>query len=105
MEKIKNIRQQEYFDIENGTLTYDFGTSFRGWVRVTMRGRKRGEKVTIDNLEYTCKAETDEQAFNKFTIAHHRKVTIKSNRELLPENLFSVEAMEIIPEYRSFCFY
>ena len=105
VEKVSRIRIQESFDIDNGTLIYDFGNAFRGWVRATMRGRKRGEKVTIDNLEYICKAQTDEQAFHKFTIGQHRRVAIKSTGQLLPENIFTLEAIEIASEYRTFSFY
>ena len=104
-EKVNKIRPQERIYTEGDTLVYDFGNTFRGWVRVTMRGRKRGERLTIGNLTYTCRAQTDEQAFHKFTIGHQRKVVIKSTEKILPENIFSAEAIEIVPFFRYFCFY
>ena len=105
VEKMNKIRPQERIYTEGDTLVYDFGNTFRGWVRVTMRGRKRGERLTIGNLTYTCRAQTDEQAFHKFTIGLQRKVVIKSTEKILPENIFSAEAIEIVPFFRYFCFY
>ena len=93
--KISNIRQQEFFDIINDSVTYDFGTAFCGLTRVTLRGARRGSHISIGNMLYICSGESDEQAIQRFTTTDTRRITISGDRHFRPEQVHKVEAMSI----------
>ena len=97
-EKVYKIRQQQSFDVVGDSVYYDFGKPFRGWIRVTLRGAKAGERILIDGLTYICNGEIDEQACQKFTIAVHRRVLICGDSDFRREQIQKVEAIEIAPE-------
>ena len=101
-DKVVRIKNQSFFDVEKNAVYYEFGSSFNGWIRVTLRSTRRGQRFTIDNLSYTCKGQTDEQAYHKFTSGSHRRVCIKGDRYFKPEQIFSVEAIEIAPYKHTF---
>ena len=52
-------------------VTFDFGRPFRGWVRITLRGAKKGERLCFGEHSYICGGQMDEQAFPRFTINGH----------------------------------
>lgn len=99
-EKVYKIQQQQSFDVVGDSVYYDFGKPFRGWIRVTLRGAKAGERISIDGLTYICNGEIDEQACQKFTIAVHRRVLICGDSDFRREQIQKVEAIEIAPEQR-----
>lgn len=87
------ILRPRYFDLNGRTVTYDFSPGFFGFVRVTLRGCKRGEHIRIGNLEYVCSGEMDEQAFCRFTHQYARQIILSGDRWFKPEQIQEVEAI------------
>lgn len=94
--KIGDIRQQRYFDIEGDSVVYDFGTAFKGLVRVTLRDAIPGEHINIGGMEYTCSGDADEQAIQRFTTTDCRRLLICGDEHFDREQIQKVEALEII---------
>ncbi len=72
----------------------DFGRAFFGTVRLTLRGARRGTVININDYQYTCKGESDEQAFPRFRYKRQRVFTIPDNK-IKPENITNIEGLEI----------
>ena len=79
-----------------------FKEAFNGWVRVTLRKCKPGQHILIDNMEYTCSGEFDEQACARFTVSPHRIVVIKGDKDFQPEQIFSIEGLDITPTFSDY---
>ena len=77
------------------TLTYDFGQPIEGWVRVTMRGMKKGEVMEVNGLRYTCRGGSDDQACRRFTTnsAGIARIILPAGRSR--SNITRVEAISI----------
>ena len=88
-----------YFDLVGNGVYYQFDKAFKGQLRITLRDAKRGQKIYIDGLEYTCTGEMDEQACRKFTVADHRRVLINGDQNFKNEQIQSVEGIEIVPYF------
>lgn len=88
-----------YFDLVGDSVYYQFDKAFKGQLRITLRDAKRGQKIYIDGLEYTCTGELDEQACRKFTVADHRRVLIYGDQNFKNEQIQSVEGIEIVPYF------
>ena len=85
-----------HFDTDGRTVTYDFMPGFCGFVRVTLRGCRRGERISIgSNLTYICSGEPDEQAFCRFSPQYARRIAISGDRWFRPGQVQDVEAIGI----------
>lgn len=73
----------------------DFGRSFFGTIRLTLRGVKKGTVININDYQYTCKGESDEQAFPRFRFKHQRMFIIPKDNRLTLENITNIEGLEI----------
>lgn len=60
-------------------IAYEFVTGFYGFVRLTLRGAKKGETITIGGRKYTCNGETDEQITTVFEPTYHRRVIVSGD--------------------------
>lgn len=60
-------------------IAYEFVTGFYGFVRLTLRGAKKGETITIGGRKYTCNGETDEQITTAFEPTYHRRVIVSGD--------------------------
>lgn len=93
---MQHVLRRSTFSQQGRTLTYDFGEPVDGWIRVTMRGMKKGEVIEVNGLRYICRGGTDDQACRRFTttssgIAH---ITLPAGRS--QSNITRVEAIKII---------
>lgn len=88
-----------YFDLAGDSVYYQFDKAFKGQLRITLRNARRGQKIYVDGLEYTCSGEMDEQACRKFTVADYRRVLIHGDRNFRNEQIQSVEGLEIVPYF------
>jgi hypothetical protein len=84
-------------------LQYDFGRAFDGWVRLTIRDARKGQRLQMGGLTYICSGEMDEQMCRKFTIARQKEVTVTGDKYFKPEQIQAVEGLEIAPQ-RAFGF-
>ena len=87
------ILRPRYFDPAYRSIAYNFAPGFYGFVRVTLRGCKRGERIRIGNLVYICSGEMDEQAFCRFTHQYARQIVISGDRHFNPDQIQDVEAL------------
>lgn len=93
--RMQHILKRAKVSEQGRTLTYDFGQPVEGWVRVTLRGMKKGEVVEVNGLRYVCRGGSDDQACRRFTTS-----TAGIARILLPagrsrSNITRVEAISI----------
>ena len=80
---------------EGRQLIYDFGQPVEGWVRITMRGMKKGEVVEVNGLRYTCKGGSDDQACRRFTTASAGTARIILPAGRSRTNITRVEAISV----------
>lgn len=76
---------------------YDFGRSFRGTIRLTLREARKAETIHIDNFTYICNGELDEQAFRRFSSARQRVITIWGDKHFKPNQITNIEGLEYGP--------
>lgn len=94
-EHIGKIHTPAYFDVIGDSIIFHFDSAFMGWIRVTFRDAKKGEKVYIDGLEYICNGNLDEQAFRKFSKGMSKRVLIRGDKNFRIEQIQQVEGIEI----------
>ena len=80
-------------EINGNRVVYDFSPGFYGYVRVTLRGCRQGERIRIGNLVYICSGEMDEQAFCRFTHQYAGQIITAGDRHFTPEQIQDVEAL------------
>ena len=97
--RVTRLHRPSVVDTRADSVIYEFPEAFTGWVRVTLRNTRKGQRIRIGDLEYICNGKLDEQACRKFTLAHCRRVTITGDARFSPSQLFNVEGVEIRPSY------
>ena len=75
------------------TLTVHLVPNERHLIRVTLRGCRRGERISIGNLHYVCTGETDEQAFARFTPTSSNTIIISGDSHFQSEQVQEVESI------------
>lgn len=95
--RVVRIHRPRYFDIQGDSVVYDFGEGFSGWVRVTLRKAKRGERISVGATNYVCNGTTDEQICPRFAISHHRRVPVSGDNRFRREQIVKIEGLEIQP--------
>ena len=75
------------------TLTVHLVPNRRHLIRVTLRDCRRGERISIGNLQYVCTGEMDEQAFTRFSPTDQNTVTICGDRHFCCEQVQEVESI------------
>lgn len=80
----------------NERVTAVFPQPFFGFVRITFRGARRGERVAIDNgLAYICSNQIDEQLFGRFLPRVHNIFSIVGDRRFQSSQVQYVEGLEL----------
>lgn len=92
----KEIRRRppHHFDLTPEGVEYEFGTGFRGWVRLTLREAVRGERIDYGKVHYICSGALDEQAYPHFYIDSHRRVRVTGDDHFKREQITDIEAVE-----------
>lgn len=75
------------------TLTVHLVPNERHLIRVTLRGCRRGERISIGNLHYICTGEIDEQAFTRFTPTSSNTIIISGDSHFRSEQVQEVESI------------
>ena len=75
------------------TLTVHLVPNERHLIRVTLRGCRRGERISIGNLHYVCTGEIDEQAFTRFTPTSSNTIIITGDSHFRSEQVQEVESI------------
>jgi len=93
--RMLRILKQAKVSQQGRALIYDFGQPVEGWVRITMRGMKKGEVIEVNGLRYICKGGSDDQACRRFTTssAGTARIILPAGRSRT--NITRVEAISI----------
>ena len=80
----------------NERVTAVFPQPFFGFVRITFRGARRGERVATDNsLAYICSNQIDEQLLGRFLPRVHNIFSILGDRRFQSSQVQYVEGLEL----------
>lgn len=80
----------------NERVTAVFPQPFFGFVRITFRGARRGERVATDNgLAYICSNHIDEQLFGRFLPRVHNIFSVLGDRRFQSSQVQYVEGLEL----------
>ena len=96
MKLIGVVRPKQTF-MRGDTIVYDFGEGFYGQLRATFRGAKKGERVSVGNLRYTCNGVIDEQVYHKFTANYWRQVYVWGDSRFRKDQVEVMEGLIIAP--------
>lgn len=100
-EKVSKILQGLPVPAGQDSVYYNFPATTQGWIRVTIRNAKSGERIYIGGLEYICNGKMDEQAYRKFTMTSNQQVLICGDRHFRKSQIQKVEALEIAPYFHN----
>lgn len=96
--KIKKIHTFEWFNTDNMGIFQEFYPAFRGFLRLTLREARRGERINFGNIQYICSGEMDEQVFPLFNISSYSTIHITGDKNFKPKQLTTLEAIEMEQE-------
>lgn len=77
---------------QNPVLIY-LSDSYWGFLRVTLREARRGERLQIGNLTYICNGTMDEQAFPVFHTGSISAVSISGDKRFKPSQITGIEIL------------
>lgn len=77
--RVTRVTEPRYSERTPEGIAYEFVTGFYGFVRLTLRGAKKGETIIIGGRKYTCNGETDEQINTAFEPTYHRRVIVSGD--------------------------
>lgn len=77
--RVTRVTEPRYSERTPEGIAYEFVTGFYGFVRLTLRGAKKGETITIGGRKYICNGETDEQITTAFEPTYHRRVIVSGD--------------------------
>lgn len=77
--RVTRVTAPRYSERTPEGIAYEFVTGFYGFVRLTLRGAKKGETIIIGGRKYTCNSETDEQITTAFEPTYHRRVIVSGD--------------------------
>ena len=77
--RVTRVTAPRYSERTPEGIAYEFVTGFYGFVRLTLRGAKKGETITIGGRKYTCNGETNEQITTAFEPTYHRRVIVSGD--------------------------
>lgn len=79
VKRVTGVTAPRYSERTPEGIAYEFVTGFYGFVRLTLRGAKKGETIIIGGRKYTCNGETDEQITTAFEPTYHRRVIVSGD--------------------------
>lgn len=77
--RVTRVTAPRYSERTPEGIAYEFVTGFYGFVRLTLRGAKKGETIIIGGRKYTCNGETDEQITTAFEPTYHQRVIVSGD--------------------------
>lgn len=94
--RVTRVTEPRYSERTPEGIAYEFVTGFYGFVRLTLRGAKKGETITIGGRKYTCNGETDEQITTAFEPTYHRRVIVSGDSAFDPSNVQRVDGVSLM---------
>ena len=77
--RVTRVTEPRYSERTPEGIAFEFVTGFYGFVRLTLRGAKKGETIIIGGRKYICNGETDEQITTAFEPTYHRRVIVSGD--------------------------
>lgn len=77
--RVTRVTEPRYSERTPEGIAYEFVTGFYGFVRLTLRGAKKGETIIIGGRKYICNGDTDEQITTAFEPTYHRRVIVSGD--------------------------
>ena len=93
--KLYRILAPAHFRTDSLGYHIDFGRPFRGTIRLTLRNAHKGDLLYINDYQYTCNGELDEQAFFRFKLQQERNYTLAWSRRFKKSYIMNIEGLEI----------
>ena len=90
---MRRIYAPLFTEQSDDTLTVHLVPNERHLIRVTLRGCRRGERISIGDLHYVCTGEIDEQAFTRFTPTSSNTIIISGDSHFRSEQVQEVESI------------
>lgn len=94
--RVTRVTAPRYSERTPEGIAYEFVTGFYGFVRLTLRGAKKGETITIGGRKYTCNGETDEQITTAFEPTYHRRVIVSGDSAFDPSQVQRVDGVSLM---------
>ncbi len=94
--RVTRVAAPRYSERTPEGIAYEFVTGFYGFVRLTLRGAKKGETITIGGRKYTCNGETDEQITTAFEPTYHRRVIVSGDSAFDPSQVQRVDGVSLM---------
>lgn len=94
--RVTRVAEPRYSERTPEGIAYEFVTGFYGFVRLTLRGAKKGETITIGGRKYTCNGETDEQITTAFEPTYHRRVIVSGDRAFDASQVQRVDGVSLM---------
>lgn len=94
--RVTRVAAPRYSERTPEGIAYEFVTGFYGFVRLTLRGAKKGETITIGGRKYTCNGETDEQITTAFEPTYHRRVIVSGDSAFDPNQVQRVDGVSLM---------
>lgn len=93
--QMRSISRYKTYEDEDSVLTYDFGRSINGYVRLTLRGAGKGEILKINDIPLKAEGRSDEQLSLPLTPRQSGIVVIESEVGEIRKKISNIEAIEI----------
>lgn len=94
--RVTRVTAPRYSERTPEGIAYEFVTGFYGFVRLTLRGAKKGETIIIGGRKYTCNGETDEQITTAFEPTYHRQVIVSGDRAFDASQVQRVDGVSLM---------
>lgn len=95
--RISHIYQYKYFDTDETSTLYDFGHSFNGWIRLTLRGMQQNSVIGVNGCKYICTGKMDEQVCRRFTTSESGRALVTGPEGFSISQIMKIEAIKIVP--------
>lgn len=94
--RVTRVSEPRYSERTPEGIAYEFVSGFYGFVRLTLRGAKKGETIIIGGRKYTCNGETDEQITTAFEPTYHRRVIVSGDSAFAPNQVQRVDGVSLM---------
>ncbi len=94
--RVTRVTEPRYSERTPEGIAYEFVTGFYGFVRLTLRGAKKGETIIIGGRKYTCNGETDEQITTAFEPTYHRRVIVSGGSAFNASQVQRVDGVSLM---------
>lgn len=94
--RVTRVAAPRYSERTPEGIAYEFVTGFYGFVRLTLRGAKKGETIIIGGRQYICNGETDEQITTAFEPTYHRRVIVSGDSAFDPSQVQRVDGVSLM---------